>query len=163
MKEYRQFVASLGTGVQPRSTVQLFMPVSGVEKRPFLQFFSRLWVSLGKEKPSVTSNASFYQETRVWAVKANQTVQWLLSACVPVRFCSEVPASSTVDVNSRFPPFQFSALWSNSLASSIFIFAPILLRFCVVFVYARTKILCYRFLNTDLLKNLCFVEADRVG
>ena len=33
------FVASLGAGVQPRSTVQLFMPVSGVEKPPFSQFF----------------------------------------------------------------------------------------------------------------------------
>ena len=42
-----------------RSTVQLFMPVSGVEKPPFSQFFSRLWVSFGEEKPFVTSNASF--------------------------------------------------------------------------------------------------------
>ena len=36
---------------------------------------------------------------------------------------------STVDVNSRFSRFQFSAFWSNGLASSVFIFAPILLRF----------------------------------
>ena len=38
-KNTASFVASLGAGVQPRSTVQLFMPVSGVEKRPFSQFF----------------------------------------------------------------------------------------------------------------------------
>ena len=30
---------------------------------------------------------------------------------------------------SRFSRFQFSAFWSNGLASSVFIFAPILLRF----------------------------------
>ena len=41
-KNTASFVASLGAGVQPRSTVQLFMPVSGVEKTPFWQFFSRL-------------------------------------------------------------------------------------------------------------------------
>ena len=34
-----RFVASLGAGVQPRSTVQLFIPARGVEKTPFWQFF----------------------------------------------------------------------------------------------------------------------------
>ena len=58
-KNTASFVASLGAGVQPRSTVQFFMPVSGVEKPPFSQFFSRLWVSFAEEKPFVTSNASF--------------------------------------------------------------------------------------------------------
>ena len=38
-------------------------------------------------------------------------------------------AVSTVDVNSRFSRFQFSAFWLNGLASSIFIFALIVLRF----------------------------------
>ena len=52
-----------------------------------------------------------------------------MSACVPIRFCPETPASSTVGVNSRFSRFQFSALWSNGLASGVFIFSPILLRF----------------------------------
>ena len=51
------FVASLGTGV--RSTVQLFMPVSDVEKRPSWQFFLGFGVSFGEEKPFVTSNANF--------------------------------------------------------------------------------------------------------
>ena len=44
-------------------------------------------------------------------------------------FAPEAPASSTVGVNSRFSRFQFSAFWSNGLASSVFIFAPIFLRF----------------------------------
>ena len=37
------FVASLGAGVQPRSTVQLVMPVSDVEKRHVFAVFPRLW------------------------------------------------------------------------------------------------------------------------
>ena len=36
-------MASLGAGVQPQSTVQLFMPVSAVEKPLVSQLFSRLW------------------------------------------------------------------------------------------------------------------------
>ena len=47
--------------------------------------------------------------------KKKKTVRWLLSACVPVRFCPEAPASSSVDVNSRFSRFQISAFWSNGL------------------------------------------------
>ena len=42
------FVASLGAGVQPRSIVQLFMPVSAVEKRPFSQFLLGFGVSFGE-------------------------------------------------------------------------------------------------------------------
>ena len=42
-KNTASFVASLGAGVEPRSTVQLFMPVSNVEKWPSSLFFSRLW------------------------------------------------------------------------------------------------------------------------
>ena len=58
-KNTASFVAPLGAGVQPWSTVQLFMPVSDVEKRPSLQFFLDFGVSLGKEKPFVTRNFSF--------------------------------------------------------------------------------------------------------
>ena len=43
-------------------------------------------------------------------------------------FDPELPAS-TVDVNSRFSRFQLSAFLANGLASSIFIFVSILLRF----------------------------------
>ena len=34
-------------------------------------------------------------------------------------FDAGTPASSTVDLNSRFSRFQFSAFWSNGLASSV--------------------------------------------
>ena len=53
------FVASLGAGVQPRSTVQLVMPVSDVEKRPSSQFFLGFGVLFGEEKPLMTNNVSF--------------------------------------------------------------------------------------------------------
>ena len=107
-----------------------FSCLSAVSKNGrFGSFFLGFGVSFGEEEPFMTSNVSFKQETRVWASKTNQTVRWLLSACVPIRFCPEAPASSTVDINSRFSRFQFSAFWSSGLASSVFIFAPILLRF----------------------------------
>ena len=48
-KNTDSFVASLGAGVQPQSTVQLFMPVSGVEKLPFVQFFSALGRHLARK------------------------------------------------------------------------------------------------------------------
>ena len=48
-KNTASFVASLGAGVQPRSTVQLFMPVSGVEKPPFSLFFLGFGVSFGEK------------------------------------------------------------------------------------------------------------------
>ena len=150
-KSTASFVASLGAGVRPRSTVQLFMPVSGVENRHFRSFFLSFGVSFGEEKPFVTSNVSFYQETRVWAAKTNQTVRWLLSACVPIRFCPEAPASSTVDVNSWFSRFQFSALWSNGLASSVFIFAPILLRFFLL----SSSMQGLQYVVTDFLISTC--------
>ena len=63
-----------------------------------------------------------------------------------------------------FSHLQFSAFWSNDLASSVFIFATILLRFFLIFfVCARAKIRCYWFFNFDLWRKLCFVKADRVG
>ena len=163
-KEHRQFVASLGASVQPRSTV-LFMPVSDVENGRLRSFFLGFGVVIWWGKAFRDQQYQFLTRNKsLSAAKMNQTVRWLLSACVPIRFCSGAPASSTVDVNSRFSRFQVSAFWSNGLASSVFIFAPILLRFFfIVFVYARAKICCYRFFNFDLRKKLCFVKADRVG
>ena len=52
-------VASLGAGVQPRSTVQLFMPVSGVEKPPFRSFFSRLWGVIWQGKAFLDQQCQF--------------------------------------------------------------------------------------------------------
>ena len=42
-KNTTSFMPSLGAGVQPRSTVQLFVPVSDVEKRSSSQFCFLLW------------------------------------------------------------------------------------------------------------------------
>ena len=143
-----------------------FSCMSAVSKnRRFAVLFSALGCHLARKSLSwpAMQVSNKKQETRVWAAKTNQTVRWLLSACVPIRFCPEAPASSTVDVNSRFSRFQFSAFWSNGLASV----SSFLLRFCygffIVFVYARATIRCYRFFNFDLRKKLCFVRADRVG
>ena len=144
-KNTASFAASLGAGVQPQSTRTTFHACQRCRKAAVFAVFSRLWVSFGEKKPFVTNNASFQQETRVWGAKTKQTVRWLLSACVPIQFCPEAPASSTVDVNSWFSRFRFSAFWSSGLASSVFIFAPILLQFFFFFVYARAKIRCYRF------------------
>ena len=70
--------------------------------------------------------AGFQQETKIWATKTAQSVGPLLSACVPARFCLGAPTTSAVDVNSRFLFFNFQHFSSSGLASSIFIFAPIL-------------------------------------
>ena len=142
--------------------------LSAVSKNGRFCIFLGFGVSFGGEKPFVTSNASFLQETRVWSAKTNETVRWLLpSACVRIRYCPEAPSSSTVDVKCRFSRFQFSALWSNGLASSVFIFAPILLR-CYVFfkIYSSMQGLKYSvadFLISTCKKKLFFVKADRVG
>ena len=47
--------------------------------------------------------------------------------------------------HSRFSPIQFSAFWSNGLASSVFIFAPILLRFFIIGSAEALPILCVRY------------------
>ena len=153
-KEHRQFRGVLGrwrTAAIDRTT---FHACQRCRKMAVFRSFFLALGSFGEEKPFVTSNASFWQETRVWAAKTNQTVRWLLSACVQIRFCPEAPASSTVDVNSRFSRFPFSAFWSNGLASSVFIFSSDFVTvFFIVFVYARAKIYRYRFLNFYLRKS----------
>ena len=70
-KNTASFAASLGAGVQPRSTVQLFMPVSGVEKRRFGSFFlasgchlarkSLLWTAM----PVSNKKQEFGQRKRI--------------------------------------------------------------------------------------------------
>ena len=187
-------MASLGAGVQPRSTVQLFMPVCAVEKRPSSQFFLgfgfhwRLFIFISRESkwgtlksagnprcavpaerhsictdrrrpgPAAALQVSPTSDTcqsvailmnrPLWRGKAfrDQRCQFLTrnkslsseneSNCSMTSECvrtdsilSRGAASSTVDVNSRFSRFQFSVFWSDGLASSVFIFSPILLRF----------------------------------
>ena len=66
-------------------------------------------------------------------------------------FAPAAPASSTVDVNSRFSRFQFSAFWSNGLASRVFIFAPILLR-CFLLSSSMQGL---QYVVTDFLISTC--------
>ena len=154
-KEYRQFRGVIGrwrTAAIDRTT---FHACQRCRKTAvFAVFFSALGCHLARESlswpamPVSNKKQEFEQRKRI------KLFPWLLSACVPIRFCPEAPASSTVDVNSRFSRFQFSTFWSNGLASSVLIFAPILLRFFFIFfVYARATIRCYRFFNFDLGKS----------
>ena len=117
----------------------------------FRSFFSDLGCHLASKSLSwpamPVSNKK--QEFEQW--KRIKLFKWLLSACVPIWFCPEAPASSTVEVNSRFSRFQFSAFWSNGLASSVFIFAPILLRF---FLFS-SSMQGLQYVVTDFLISTC--------
>ena len=79
-KNTASFVASLGAGVQPRSTVQLFMFVSGVENRRFRSFFSALGVIWrgkafrGQQCQFLTRNKSLSSE--------NESICSMTSECV---------------------------------------------------------------------------------
>ena len=132
-------MASLGAGVQPRSIIQLFMPVSGVETAVFAVFFPALGV-VWRGKAFHDQQCQFIRRNKSLSCEKESNCSNTSSACVPIWFCPEAPASSTVNVNSWCSCFQFSAFWSNGLASSVFIFASILLRFFIVFVYSRAKI-----------------------
>ena len=80
---------------------------------------------------------------------------------VPIVFKS---SSCKRGLNSWFSRFQFSEFWSNGLASSVFIFAPGLLRFFSCLRLCKGwNIFRYRLLNFDLRKSLWFIKANRVG
>ena len=163
-KNTASFVASLGAGVQPRSTVQLFMLVSGVEKRRFGSF-SRLRSVIWRGKAFREQQCQFLTRNKSLSSE-NESNCSMTSECV--RTDSILLRGAGLEharwKQSIFSLSIFSAFWSNGLASSAFIFAPILLQFFfIVFIYARAKIRCYRFFNFDLRKKLCCVKADRVG
>ena len=80
-KNTASFVASLGAGVQPRSTVQLFMPVSGVEKPPFSQFFSRLWGVIWRGKAFRDQQCQFLTRNKSLSSK-NESKCSMTSECV---------------------------------------------------------------------------------
>ena len=107
-----------------------FSCLSAVSKnRHFRSFFSALGCHLARKSLLWPAMLVYNKKQEFEQRKRIKLFHGLLSACVPIRFCPEAPASSTVDINSRFSRFQFSAFWSNGLASSVFICAPILLRF----------------------------------
>ena len=161
-KEQRHFRGVLGAGVQPRSTIQLFMPVSGVEKPPFSQFCLAFGVSLARKSLSwpampVSNKKQVFEQRKRIKLFVDFWVRAYRFEFAPST------ALSTVDEKSRFSCFQFWAFWSSGLASSASIFSPVLFRFFfIVFVYARAKIGCNRFLISTCEK-LWFLKADRVG
>ena len=126
-------MASLGAGVQPRSTVQLFMPQSQrCRKTVVFAVFSRLWGVIWRGKAFRDQQCHFLTRNNSLSSE-NESNCSMTSECVRTdSICPKAPASSTVDINSRISRFQFSAFRSNGLASSVFIFAPILLRFFVL-------------------------------
>ena len=64
-----------------------FSCLSAVSKnRRFSSFFSALGCHLARKSFSWPA-MPVSNKKRVWATKTNQTVRWLLSAYVPVRFC----------------------------------------------------------------------------
>ena len=86
---FRSFFLGVGCHLARKSLSWPAMPVSNKKQEDFIDQKARR------------------KETRAWRAKTNQTVRWLLSACVPIRICPEAPTSRTVDVNSRFSRFQF--------------------------------------------------------
>ena len=110
-----------------------FSCLSADRKTAVFAVFSRLWGVIWRGKAFRDQQCLFLTRNKRLSIE-NESNCSMTSECVrtygvPIRFCPEAPASSTVDINSRFSRFQFSAFWSNGLASSVFIFAPILLRF----------------------------------
>ena len=76
----------------------------------------------------------------------------MTSECVRTDlFCPEAPASSTVDVNSRFSRFQFSAFWSNGLALA----SSFLLRFRYGFFLFSSSMQGLKYVVTDFLISTC--------
>ena len=132
-KEHRQFRGVLGrwrTAAIDRTT---FHARQRCRKTAVFAVFSRLWGFVWRGKAFRDQQCHFLTRNKRLSIE-NESNCSMTSECVrtygvPIRFCPEAPASSTVDINSRFSRFQFSAFWSNGLASSVFIFAPILLRF----------------------------------
>ena len=78
---------------------------------------------------------------------------WLLSACITIRFCLEAMAASMADDSSWFFHFQFS----NGLAASVFVVAPILWWFFLFFLARSEK--RNRVFKIDLRKKVTLCQS----
>ena len=148
------FVASLGAGVQPRSTVQLFMPVSGVEKRPFSQFFSALGV-IWRGKAFCDQQCHFLSRNNSLSSE-NESNCSMTSECV--RTDSIFPQGAGLEhgrcKQSIFSLSIFGILVKRLRFWRLHFCSDFVTVFFIVFVYARAKICCYRFFNFDLRKKV---------
>ena len=141
-----------------------FSCLSAVSKnRRFNSFFSALRCHLARKAfrdqqcQFLTRNKSLSSEN-----ESNCSMTFEVRA-YRFDFAPEAPASSTVDVHSRFSRFQFSAFWSNGLASSVFTFASILLRF---FFLLSSSMQGLKYLVTDFLISTCeksYASSKRTG
>ena len=127
-KEHSQFHGVLGrwrTAAIDRTT---FHVCQRCQKTAIFAVFSRLWGVIWRGKAFLDQQCQFLTRNKSLSSE-NESKCSLTSGCMRTdSICPGAPATSTVDVNSRFSRFQFSIFWSNVLASSVFIFAPILLR-----------------------------------
>ena len=128
-KEHRQFRCVLGRWRTAAINRTTFHACQRCRKTAVFAVFSRIWGVIWRVKAFCDQQCQFLTRNKSLSSE-NESNCSLTSECVRTDLIlPEAPASSTVDVNSRFSRFQFSAFWSNGLASSVFIFAPILLRF----------------------------------
>ena len=128
-KEYRQFCGVLGRRRSAAIDRTTFQACQRCRKTAVFAVFSRLWGVIWRGKAFRDEQCQFLTRKKSLSSE-NESNCSMTSECVRTdSICPKAPASSTVDINSRFSRFQFSAFWSNGLASSVFSFAPILLQF----------------------------------
>ena len=128
-KEHRQIWLRPWALAYSRDRRYNFSCMSVVSKNRRFAVFSRLWVVIWRGKAFLDQQCKFLTRNKTLSSE-NESNCSMTSECVRTNsICPAATASSTVDVNSRFSRFQFSSFWSNGLASSVFILAPILLRF----------------------------------
>ena len=128
--------------------------LSAVSKnRRFSSFFSTLGCHMARKSfswpamPVSNKKQEFEQRKRI------KRVDDFWVRAYRFDFAPGAPASSTVDVNSRFSRFQFLAFWSNGLASGVFTFAPILFRF--FFFLLSSSMQRLKYVVTDFLIWTC--------
>ena len=141
----------MGAGVQPRLTVQLFMPVSAVEKRPFSQFPLGIWGVIWRVKAFRDQQCQFLTRNKSLSSE-NESNCLMTSECVRTDLI--LPSGAGLE-HGRCKQSIFSlsifGIWSNGLASSVFNFAPILLRF---FLFS-SSMQGLQYVVTDFLISTC--------
>ena len=124
-RQFRGVIRRWRTAAIDRTT---FHVCQRSRKTAIFAVFSRLWGVNWRGKAFLDRQCQFLTRNKILSSE-NESNCSMTSECVRTdSICLGAPATSTVDVNSRFSRFQFSMFWSNGLASSVFIFAPILLR-----------------------------------
>ena len=128
-KEYRQFRGVIGrwrTAAIDRTT---FHACQRCRKTAVFAVFSRFRGVIWRGKAFRDQQCQFLTRNKSLSSE-NESNCSMTSECVRTNLI--LPRGAGLEhgrCTSRFSRFQFSTFWSNGLASSVFIFAPILLRF----------------------------------